>query len=139
MPTPVPTLMPTPAPTPVPSPVPTPSPTNIFLCSELTCQELGWGYDFTKPGTNVTTFITTPNYGSDTVCGETPGPPNYECSGFLTHTEAEEFCLAVGARLCEKEELELDEVRQKERSNVFTIASLDALHCFTRPHRFLSR
>ena len=81
--------------TPTPSPTPTPT---AFVCSRLTCDELG--------------FPEAERFGDITVCGETDNVAlGGHCSGATTWAEAEAFCMSAGARLCSDAELKNDEAK----------------------------
>jgi len=101
LPTPEPSALPTPKPTPVPTPqpteVPTQYPTKRSLCSDKTCDELGW--------TNADAF------GHSEVCAQSEIGANGTCSGELGFEDARAFCQSNGARLCEAYELALDDAR----------------------------
>jgi len=79
-----------------PSHPPTPVPSVVSLCSETTCEVLGW--------TNA------PSYGSPTVCGETEAMTG-TCPELQSWDDAKVLCQTAGARLCSSAELELDEAR----------------------------
>jgi len=70
----------------------TPSQAPVISPSSSTCEDLGW--------TNAV------EYGSSSVCGESDFGLG-SCSGFLTHSEAIQFCESPGARLCTAAELQV--------------------------------
>jgi len=71
-----------------------PSPTPFVSASS--CEDLGWS--------NAESF------GSSEVCGESNLGLG-GCSGFMSWSEAQEFCANAGARLCSADELKSDEAR----------------------------
>lgn len=78
-----------------PTKAPSPVPTIVDVCSEWTCQRLGW--DPLK-------------FGSTTICGESDALTG-SCSGALDWDAAREFCQGNGARLCTLAEVLNDETR----------------------------